>query len=79
MGVTAVGDTLASLNITYGSDKSIAVVEKIYKTLAVNAYRSSCIMAKERGPFPVHDFSRETYHPFLKADMGGRSRAISDE
>ena len=66
LGVTAVGDTLAALNITYGSDKSIEVVEKIYKTLAVNAYRSSCIMAKERGSFPVHDFSKETYHPFLR-------------
>jgi len=66
LGVTAVGDTLAALNIRYGSDKSIDIVEKIYKTLAVSAYSSSCIMAKERGPFPIHDFSKETYHPFLR-------------
>jgi ribonucleoside-diphosphate reductase alpha chain len=66
LGTTAVGDTLAALNVRYGSDESIEIIEKIYKTLCVNAYRSSCVMAKERGPFPVHDFTRETYHPFLR-------------
>ncbi len=58
LGVTAVGDTLAALGIRYGSEKSIDVVEKIYKTLAVYAYRSSCIMASERGAFPIHDHTK---------------------
>jgi len=65
LGVTAVGDTLAALGIQYGSDESIDVVEQFYKTLTVNAYRSSCIMAKERGPFEIHDHNREIDHPFL--------------
>ena len=66
LGVTAVGDALAALNIRYGSDESIKIIEEIYKTLAVNAYRSSSILAKERGAFPIHDFKKETYHPFLR-------------
>jgi len=66
LGVTAIGDTLAALGIRYGSEKSIDVVEKIYKTLAVYAYRSSCIMASERGAFPVHSHAREEGHPFLE-------------
>jgi len=66
LGVTAVGDTLASLGIRYGSEKSISVVEEIYKTLAVSAYKSSCVMASERGSFPIHDHSREVGHPFLE-------------
>jgi|6_EtaG_2_1085325.scaffolds.fasta_scaffold00861_7 ribonucleoside-diphosphate reductase alpha chain len=66
LGVTAVGDTLAALNLRYGSDDSVKTIEEIYKTLAVNAYRSSSILAKERGAFPVHDFKKETYHPFLR-------------
>ena len=65
LGVTAVGDALASLGIQYGSDDSVNMVEQFYKTLTVNAYRSSCIMAKERGPFTIHDHSREVDHPFL--------------
>ena len=65
LGVTAVGDTLASLGIEYGSDKSIKIVEKIYKTLCINAYRSSCHLAEERGSFPVHDHGKEEGHEFL--------------
>jgi len=66
LGVTAVGDTLAALGVKYGSDKSIRLVESIYRCLAINAYRSSCIMARERGAFPVHDHDKEVNHPFLR-------------
>ena len=66
LGVTAVGDTLAALGVTYGSDESIELVESFYKNLAVSAYKSSCILAKERGAFPVHDHSREEGHSFLE-------------
>lgn len=65
LGVTGVGDALAALGVRYGSDSSIEIVEQFYKTLTVNAYRSSCVMAKERGAFPVHDHEREMEHPFL--------------
>ena len=65
LGVTAVGDALAALGVTYGSDESVTVVEEFYKTLTVNAYRSSCIMAKERGAFPIHDHEMEKDHEFL--------------
>jgi ribonucleoside-diphosphate reductase alpha chain len=66
LGVTAVGDALAALGVQYGSDASIEVVESFYKDLAINAYRSSCIMASERGAFEVHDHDREINHPFLE-------------
>jgi ribonucleoside-diphosphate reductase alpha chain len=66
LGVTAVGDTLAALGVRYGSKESITLVEKFYKTLALNAYKSSCIMAKERGPFEIHQHNREVGHPFLE-------------
>ena len=66
LGVTGVGDTLAALGIRYGSADAIGAVEKFYKTLALNAYRSSCVMAKERGAFEVHDHAREHGHKFLE-------------
>ena len=64
-GITALGDTLAALNIKYGSIKSINVTEHIYKTLKLAAYRSSVDMAMELGPFPVWDFAKEKKNPFL--------------
>lgn len=66
LGVTAVGDTLAALGIRYGSKDSVKTVESLYKNLTVNAYRSSCIMAKERGSFDVHDHNKERGHEFLE-------------
>jgi len=66
LGVTAVGDALAALGIQYGSDESISTVENFYMTLAVNAYRSSCVMAKERGAFEIHDHDKERGHRFLE-------------
>ena len=66
LGVTAVGDTLAALGVRYGSKKSIMLIESFYKCLAVSSYKSSFVLAKERGPFPAHDFTKEIYHPFLR-------------
>ena len=65
LGITGIGDALAMLGITYGSQKSIEMTEAIYKSLAVNSYVSSMVMAKERGAFSVHDPAREEDHPFL--------------
>lgn len=65
LGITALGDTLAALNIIYGSVESIEVVDEIYKTLKFGAYRSSVDIAKELGPFPVWDHELEKDNPFL--------------
>jgi ribonucleoside-diphosphate reductase alpha chain len=74
LGVTAVGDTLAMLNQKYGSDESVETIEKIYKYLGINSHISSCIMAGERGPFPIFSHVREKDHQYLdrllKADNG---------
>lgn len=66
LGVTAVGDAVAMMNLVYGSDESIELVEKMYRTLAVDSYASSVQMAKERGCFPVYNYNKEQGHPFLE-------------
>lgn len=65
LGITAEGDMLAGLGITYGSEKAIDFAVDIQKTLAVEAYRSSVIMAKERGAFPIFDAKREAKNPMI--------------
>lgn len=64
-GITALGDTLAALGIPYGSDESIEMTSKIYRTLKLGCYRSSVDMAKELGPFPVWNKEKEKDNPFL--------------
>ncbi|MCI4650588.1 adenosylcobalamin-dependent ribonucleoside-diphosphate reductase, partial [Phaeodactylibacter sp.] len=65
VGITAEGDMLASLGLRYGSDEAISFSVDVHRTLAVNAYRSSAIMAKERGAFPIFDAEREAENPFI--------------
>ena len=65
LGITAEGDMLAALGYTYGNDKAIAFSVEVQKTLAVQAYRSSVIMARERGAFPIYDSKREEHNPMI--------------
>ncbi len=66
LGITGLGDTLAMLGMPYGSQESIEKTEEIYRQLCISAYTSSCILAKERGAFPVYDFEKESNHLFIK-------------
>ena len=65
LGITAEGDMLAALGYTYGSDKAIAFSVEVQKTLAVQAYTSSVVMAGERGAFPIYDSKREEHNPMI--------------
>lgn len=65
VGITGEGDMLAALGLKYGSDNATDFSVEVHKTLALEAYRSSTIMAKERGSFPLYDANREKNNPFL--------------
>lgn len=66
LGITALGDMIASLNMRYGSPKSIEFTENVYKKLAVASHLSSVELAKERGSFPVCDPQLTRGHPFME-------------
>ena len=65
VGITAEGDMLAALGLRYGTEEATEFSEKVHKTVALNAYRSSVVMAKERGAFEIYDTEREKNNPFI--------------
>ena len=65
VGTTGEGDMLAALGFRYGTDEATDFSEQVHKTLALAAYRSSVIMAKERGAFTVYEATREENNPFI--------------
>lgn len=65
VGTTAEGDMLAALGIRYGTDEGTDFSEKVHRAVAINAYRSSVDMAKERGSFEIFDAEREKNNPFI--------------
>ena len=65
VGITAEGDMLSAMNLRYGTQEATDFSVEVHKTLALAAYRSSVVMAKERGAFEVYDSEREKNNPFI--------------
>lgn len=65
IGITAEGDMLAGLGLRYGSEEATDFSVEVHKTLALEAYKSSTYLAKERGPFTIYDSEREKDNPFI--------------
>ena len=66
VGITAEGDMLAALGIQYGSEEGNTFSLEVHKTIAIEAYRSSVHLAKDRGAFSIFDAEREKSNPFIQ-------------
>ena len=65
VGITAEGDMIAAMGLRYGTQEATDFAVSVHKALALNAYRSSVTMAKERGAFAIYDSEREKNNPFI--------------
>lgn len=65
LGITAEGDMVAAMGLRYGTQEATDFAVDVHKHLALNAYRSSVEMAKERGAFAIYDAKREKDNPFI--------------
>ena len=59
LGIMGLADALIKMKIAYGSDESLPVIRRMFKTLRDNAYEASVEIAKEKGSFPM--FDKEKY------------------
>ena len=78
VGITAEGDMLAALGLRYGTQEATDFSVDVHRTLALNAYRSSVTMAKERGAFAIFDADRERNNPFLQRIKGADEQLYND-
>lgn len=65
LGITAEGDMIAALGLRYGTPEATEFAVSVHRELAIAAYRSSVVMARERGAFPIYNAEREKNNPFL--------------
>lgn len=65
IGITAEGDMLAAMGYKYGTEEATDFSVDVHKFLAIEAYRASVNLAKERGAFPLYDYNREKNNPFI--------------
>ena len=66
LGFTGLGDTLAALGLSYGSEKAIDMIYDIMKTKMVSEFRSSIDMARDRGQFVGFNKDIENKSSFIK-------------
>ena len=59
LGILGLADALIKMKLKYGSEESLPVIEKMFKTLRDNAYISSSDTAAEKGSFPK--YNKEKY------------------
>src|SRR5207249_6779831 len=59
LGTMGLADALLKLEVRYGSEESVPIIERIYTTIRDAAYDESADIAAEKGVFPK--FDREKY------------------
>ncbi len=64
LGTMGLADVFIRLAVRYGSQESLALIDRIFGTIRDSAYEASAALADEKGPFPK--FDREK---FLQADF----------
>ena len=70
VGITAEGDMIAAMGLTYGTPEATYFSTEVHKNIACEAYKSSIQMAKERGAFSIYDSEREKNNPFVNRLKG---------
>lgn len=66
LGVTALGDMLASLGIKYASEDSLKFCDVLFGNFQETVYRESAMLAKERGPFSFWNWKKEKNNYYIK-------------
>jgi ribonucleoside-diphosphate reductase alpha chain len=66
LGTMGLGDALIKMKLRYGSNESLTVIDKIYKTIRDAAYEASVEIAAEKGPFPKINVKKHLDGYFIK-------------
>ncbi|WP_423774838.1 adenosylcobalamin-dependent ribonucleoside-diphosphate reductase [Aneurinibacillus aneurinilyticus] len=62
LGTMGLAELMIKLGIRYGSPESLEFIDKLYKFIAVEAYKASIDLAEEKGAFPAFDFGHYVYN-----------------
>jgi adenosylcobalamin-dependent ribonucleoside-diphosphate reductase len=66
LGTMGLADALIKMQIAYGSEESVTVIERIYTTIRDAAYEASADIAAEKGTFPMFDRDKYMQGRFIK-------------
>ncbi|NNE67821.1 MAG: adenosylcobalamin-dependent ribonucleoside-diphosphate reductase [Pyrinomonadaceae bacterium] len=70
LGIMGFADLCLKLNVSYGSEDSIELMEKMMGFVRKEAWTASLELGAEKGTFPELDENRDLYAKFIYDDLG---------
>ncbi|NJR12606.1 adenosylcobalamin-dependent ribonucleoside-diphosphate reductase, partial [bacterium] len=67
LGTMGIAELMIQCRVRYGSDESVAFIDKVYKAIARAAYETSAQLAVEKGAFPQFDADQFIESGFMQA------------
>lgn len=66
LGTMGLADALIKMELRYGHEESLPVIERVYRTIRDAAYECSAALAVEKGPFPSWDKEKYAQGVFIE-------------
>ena len=70
LGIMGFADLCLKLGVTYGSDESLSLMEKVMGFVRRESWLASLRLGKEKGVFPEFEANREAYGRFIYDELG---------
>ena len=70
LGIMGFADLCLRLGVTYGSDESIDLMERVMGFVRREAWMASLGLAQQKGVFPELEPNRDAYAKFLYEEVG---------
>lgn len=70
LGIMGFADLCLKLNITYGSDESLELMEKVMGFVRRQSWTASLALGAKKGVFPELEANREAYAKFIYDEIG---------
>jgi ribonucleoside-diphosphate reductase alpha chain len=79
LGVMGIADMFNQLGMDYDGDDAMELLEKVMHRIAQVAYRTSALLAKEKGPAPCYEKEAYVKNPFFKEILDEDVKALVEE
>ena len=66
LGTMGIAELMLKLGVRYGSDESVALIDEIYKSVAIASYETSSELAREKAAFPMFDAEKFLESGFMQ-------------
>ena len=70
LGIMGFADLCLKMGVTYGSDESIGLMEKVMSFIRRESWMASLRLGREKGVFPEFEANAEAYARFIYDDIG---------